>query len=183
MSSASRNYLPQFVLLVLVLAAVFSGCSKPQRTAKTDFDIIMGGLSDSGDFRGISIGKTRAEVKAAEELQLKSEKEDELIYRAPLDTTSKAFFQVMYHFDQYGLFEIQADIFPADTSRATRIYSKFKNLFDQRYGKSKGDNKYATWRTVSQANKEVDVTLNNESQEAGRAYISINFFEPLDNEY
>lgn len=167
-----------FLILILLIAS----CGEEKREARTNFQIVAGN-TEAGHFRGIAMRSNMEEVKSREVMPLENEKSDELVYKAPLGESDSSYFRVYYTFDEMGLFEIQTDVFPPSAEDAQRLYDRFLKHFDKKYGKSDGPPYYATWKTRSGENRTVEITLINETQDAGKPFVSINFFEPIEKEY
>lgn len=171
------------ILISLMFSAflfVLNSCENTQEHRKA-FNIIAGN-TESGQLRGMSIGDEKEKVLALETLELIEDNDDELYYSAVLDAESESSFSVYYIFDQYGLFEIQVDVFPVDGAEVKELFDDFEKLFSERYGDGEKKGNAIIWSTYSRNNTHIDVRLSNESADYGKPFLSINFFEPMETE-
>ena len=116
------------LLIAVLFVSSFAACDQTIEEQNSDADTTSYFepstlISDSGLFRNVSISSTLEEVKATEKVNPTNEQEGYLYYEYPLPNNNK--YTLTYSFDDKGLYEIQADIFIADTNA---LASELKEL-------------------------------------------------------
>jgi len=119
--------------------------------------------SETGVFRGLSLGSRIDSVLKKESGKANEADENYLYYEYSLDTIGS--YNVAYTFDEKGLSEIQSDIYINNQANTDNIFNSFKNYFDEHYGPSAMDKGYTVWSVKSDLYGEVKITLNNESSD------------------
>jgi hypothetical protein len=90
---------------------------------------------------------------------------------------------VYYSFDDFGLFEIQFDLFPRSPGDASKVFRALKAKLTLIYGRAiQLTPKTMRFSTFSPSNNVVELTLSDETDESGMPFISFNIIEPLDDE-
>lgn len=170
-----------FLFRASLCMCILAACTSGEKESENYADIIV--LSDSGgQFRGISIRDTQDEVRAKETLNLVKDSVGELKYAAPIGAEQEANLTVYYTFDQYGLFEIQADLVSEDTALISNVEADLRKRYSEKYGQPENTFSGYSWTTTSPVNSLVEVRLSTERNSKGHPYLSINFFEPLEDE-
>lgn len=153
------------IQLALLLFTTFAvSCSHPTlKTSVPDsaFDTVM--RSDKGVFRGFSLGDRFDTVQAKELLKPIESDSGYLYYEAKLDTIGS--FNITYSFDEYGLNEIQSDIYINNAANADGVFSKFKSYFDEHYGNSESRQGFTVWTVKSKKYGVVRIDLSDESSD------------------
>jgi len=90
---------------------------------------------------------------------------------------------VFLAFDELGLFEIQADLYGGSRRHLQTIDSSFAQSLTQSYGAADTIGQERRWTTFSQKNNTVEITLSREIDASGQRFVSLNYLEPLDDEY
>lgn len=90
--------------------------------------------------------------------------------------------RLYYTFDEFGLFEVQIDLYPETEEGAKALRSEIEAELNSKFGKSKELGSLKRWTTFSRSNSLVEITLSNESADAGEPFISLNYLEPLPDE-
>jgi len=85
------------------------------------------------------------------------------------------FYDITYNFSEKGLYVIELDVFPQTNEQAQTLFSKFRAYYNTKFGGSSEDEGFTMWKTKSARNKDVEVSMVDESIEAERPYISIVF--------
>lgn len=153
----NNNFFP-----VLLLAVVISSCTKPKSKLSPYgpvFENVM--RSDSGVFRGFSLGDQPGFVLSKEQGKPIESDSAYLYYEYPLDSVGS--FNITYNFDDFGLSEIQSDIYITNPDKADEVFSKFKAFFDDHYGKSESRMGFSVWSVKSEKYREVQINLSDES--------------------
>ena len=134
-------------------------------------------ISESGDFRGVSIRSFAEEVKQIESIPPKNPESDYLFYEFPLDGNEE-FYTVGYSFNEKGLYEILLDVNLAQTQDALQLFKDLKENFELRYGNPKQeDETTVVWTIKSKKSEEVEVTLSDESASYNSGKISVSFYD------
>lgn len=169
----------RFLALALAGLLFLAGCASEEDTTKvfTLLSHIAG--EQGGHFRGATIGDSPQDIVDFELAKPAKTTEEELVYRFEIPETDSGYFEVFYQFDQYGLFEIQVDIYLFDRERTAELFSDFRGYFNELYGESTMDSGYTTWKTLSKRKYEINVSLIDESEDYGYSLLSITFNEEL----
>lgn len=147
---------------VLLLIIFVSSCTKPKSKLApygTVFENVM--RSDSGVFRGFSLGDQQDTILKKEQGKPVESDSAFLYYEYPLDTIGS--YNITYNFDESGLNEIQSDIFINNPEKADEVFSKFKAFFDDHYGASESHMGFSVWSVKSEKYREVEINLSDES--------------------
>jgi hypothetical protein len=165
--------------LGLVLAI---GCNPPINDKRDFAEALL--LTDTGrSTRGSQMGQVPAEVKEKERFTLMHDSDSLLIYEGEVPYDERDVRCVTYYsFDDYGLFEVQFDIYPPTPSDAEKVFAAIKGKLTLVYGRPYSTGTGWSFSTFSPSNNVIEITLTDESAEAGVPFISLNFIEPLDDE-
>lgn len=173
-----------FPLVVLASALIVSSCGEtstqtPAREGLTD----IFGNDSTALFRGHQMGDLAQQVKEAEpgapRIFLDTLVEYDYTYIFNQDTTV---VDIIYTIDSYGLFEIQVDMYPQSPEGAKRLMDQIPEKLSGNYGEPRPIGIVQRWTTNSRSNNLVEITLSNESEDAGKPFISLNYLEPLPDE-
>lgn len=97
-------------------------------------------------------------------------------------TTGNTDTRLYYAFDEFGLFEVQIDLYPETEDEAEALRLEIEKELTTNYGKSKELGSLKRWTTFSRSNSLVEITLSDESGDVGKPFISLNYLEPLPDE-
>jgi hypothetical protein len=170
------------ILLIICFCIAIAGCKTEKKQVESTPLLAEQIMGTSGHFRGHSIGDVLDTVVLSEREFLFKRTRDELNYSIPFSPTDSAHFDIAYVFDQFGLFEIQVDIYPATNQETTQFYADFKKIFESRYGQSIEKTGSAFW-DVKEAERQIEITLRDESIDYEKPFLSINILEPQSNHY
>ncbi len=127
--------------------------------------------------RGTQIGDDWTVVKSREQQNVVYSMPDELICRVPLNMKDSTFYEISYNFGEDGLYIIDLSFFPRDKKQTRQLYKKFKAYYDLKYGKSSEDKYFTAWYTRSSRGQDLEISMTDESEEKGKPYLNITFFE------
>ena len=159
---------------ILLLALAF-GCADETQPEKSWEEIVA--TNDPGDFRGINIGDDIVKVLDKESSNVVHTMPDELTCRIPLDQKESTFYEITYNFNEHGLYVIDLIIYPQDSADTQELFSEFKDYYDKKYGASSDSDGFTAWYTKSGAGSDLEISMIDESEEKGRPFLSITFFE------
>jgi hypothetical protein len=159
-----------FVLLCLLMAC---SCGKsPLAVYGPDFATIM--RTDTGLFRGISMGRSKEVIKALEPSGLKeadsSDGTDYLFYELKIDSTIS--YTIAYNCPDNKLNNIAADIYLLNEPQASTLYDSFKAYFEKKYGSSLADGDFLLW-TIHSSGSTTRIELADESPTYKRGKITL----------
>jgi len=164
---------------LLFLAA---GCTQEGRIESSQQEEVL--IDDSGRFRGYLLGASPDTVLAAEKWTPVVANDSIIEYSERVyfseDTVS---LDVYLAFDTYGLFEVQVDVFTMDDTLAETILDHWSDVLNTAFGEHETLIAAKRWTTFSASNNTVEITLSQERNDRGRKFISLNYLEPLDDEY
>lgn len=172
-----------FSLLFLIVGVYACATEQPkQDEVLVEFDSILR-KDTTGLIRGSAMGDLPEDVLSREEGTpvVNSDTLVEYGYSYNL-ITGKTDARLYYAFDEFGLFEIQIDMFPETEDEAKDLRSEIEDELTAKYGKSKELGSLKRWTTFSRSNSLVEITLSNESADQGKPFISLNYLEPLPDE-
>jgi len=149
------------VLLVIIIAGACTPPTSKMAKYGTVFESVM--RSETGVFRGFSLGNKMDSVQLSETEKPIEADSGYLYYEMKLDTTGS--FNITYNFDDMGLNEIQSDIYINSATSADEVFSKFKTYFDEHYGESQNHQGYAVWTVQSEKYGLIRINLSNESSD------------------
>lgn len=170
--------------LPLILLTCFAACSPPIAD-KRDFAGAMLNSDSGRNVRGFQMGDTPAEIKVSENFDLDFESDSLLVYQGVVPYDGRDVnVAVYYSFDDFGLFEIQFDIYPRSMGDAKNVFIALKGKLTLIYGRPLSLDAGNGWRfnTFSPSNSIIDIVLTNESKESGTPFVSLNFMEALEDE-
>lgn len=72
---------------------------------------------------------------------------------------------------------INIDVFSKDYSQTAAIFSDLKSYYQRQYGAGGEAEDYAVWYSTSEAGKDVEISLLDESENYGKPYIAIIYFQ------
>jgi hypothetical protein len=142
-------------------------------------EIIIGA---DGHFRGRSIGDALDAAVTTDREFLFKRTRDELNYSIPFSPTDSAHYDVAYVFDQFGLFEIQVDVYSNTDKETKLLYTQFKSLLIDRYGSPIEKEGSAFW-SRKEGEKHLEITLRDESEDYGKPFLSLNILEPQSHNF
>lgn len=150
------------VFFLLLFITFGSSCSKHESKLKKygpEVESVL--LTDSGAFRGFSLGEKMDSVIAHEKSKAQEADEGYLYYEYKLDSSNS--FNISYNFDENGLSEIQSDIYIHNPNNTDKIFNSFKSFFDDHYGESQTHGDYTVWTVKSEKYGIVRINLSDES--------------------
>ncbi len=161
----------------------FAGCADPAREDASGFAAVILAPGEGASIRGTQLGDALEAVRKRETFVLTEEGLTHLIYESEVDINERpAEVSVYYNFDEFGLFEIQIDIFPEERADAVLAFDRLKTLLTSLYGAPRKALGGLRFTSYSPSNNVVEITLTDESAEAGVPFVSLNYLEPLDDE-
>lgn len=165
----------RFLFYISILAIFAYGCQEPEEESTPVQGILQS--DEHGDFRGIQIGDDIVKVLDKESSNVVHTMPDELTCRIPLDQKESTFYEITYNFNEHGLYVIDLIIYPQDTTNTQELFDEFKTFYDTKYGPSSESDGFTAWYTRSEAGTDLEITMIDESQEKGKPFLSITFFE------
>ncbi len=175
------KFLPGFLLFSLTFIGLFS-CNTEKEQELTPVSIAGQIMGDSGEFRGHKMGDALDSIAGREREFLFKRTRDELNYSIPFSQTDSAHFDIIYVFDQFGLFEIQVDIYASTLDETTELYNDFRKILMDRYGTPIEKPESAFWKATS-GEHNIEITLRDESIDYDKPFLSLNILEPFSNNY
>jgi len=167
------------VYSLFFLSLLLFACSNVQEKAEEpEFK-----LSDKGAiFRKVNMGDSPTNVKSSETAEPVFISDTLMQYRAQLSWKGEEIVSDLYYnFDEYGLFEIQADYFAAKEKRDS-LFQAMNDLMTEEYGSASRNFESLRWTTPSASNTLIEVSLSKEIDLEGNPFISLNYLEPLNEE-
>ena len=152
----------QTILISVLLIMIVFSCSPPaSKMAKYGpvFENVM--LTETGVFRGLSLGASFDSVQLKEQVKPIETDSGYLYYEMKLDTTGS--FNIIYNFDDNELNEIQSDILINNAANTEEVFAKFKMYFDEHYGESQNHQGFTVWTVKSDKLGLVRINLSVES--------------------
>ncbi len=170
------------VLFLGVLLFALTACSPPVGDKRDFAEALL--KSESGrTIRGSQIGDQSDQVKSRETFDLVSYNDGILSYTGSVEYDKRTVdVGLIYTFDDFGLYEVQFDIFPGNNSDKERIMMALKGKLTMMYGRPSGVAGGLRFTTFSPSNNTMEITLLDESEDYGEPYVSLNFIEPLEDE-
>lgn len=163
-----------FFLSILVFA-----CNNVQENAEEpEFTL----SSEGTIFRNVNMGDSPADVKSSESAEPVFLSDTLMQYRAQLGgKEDKVPSDLYYNFDEYGLFEIQADYFVSGVQRDS-LFQTVKSQLTDHYGEPTRSFEALRWTTPSASNNLIEISLSKEADLEGNPFISLNYLEPLNEQ-
>ncbi|MGB6035928.1 MAG: hypothetical protein WBG42_06645 [Cryomorphaceae bacterium] len=141
-------------------------------------------IDNSGLFRGYVLGSSPDSVLAAEKWAPAVANDSIIEYRVPVYFSEDTVLLKAYlAFDTYGLFEVQVDVFTMDDTLAETILDNWSAALSTAFGEHENLIAARRWTTFSESNNTVEITLSQERNDQSQKFISLNYLEPLDDEY
>lgn len=171
-------------MLVLTLTLVSCGSEKPpeQKTETVGIESIFG-TENNALFRGSDISDLPEEIRSREQGNPTADSDSLIEYEYTFQLKSGVTkMHIYYTFDEFGLFEIQADLYPEKEEKARELMPKLEENLTARFGEPKESGLAKRWTTFSVSNNIIEITLSNEASDAESAFISLNYLEPLPDE-
>ncbi len=175
-------------LFFLALLVMGLGCSgekeiSEEAAGKARFVNVLFGNDSTTLFRSASIAAGVGRVENGEPHKPSLSSDSLLTYEFSLGEDSlESSVELFYSFDTYGLFEVQADIYPQTDSIAKFISEDIAEYLNDRFGSAKQIGIVKRWTTNSASNTIIEITLSNETADSDEPFVSLNFLEPLDDE-
>ena len=168
------NTLRAFSILFLVLLA----CSPQKKEDEQQFLL----ADEKALFRRVNMGEGPEKVRASEKAEpvLLSDTLMHFKDQIKLDE-SEVNLDIYYTFDEFGLFEIQADYFVRDPFRDS-LFKKINTQLTAAYGKPSKRFESYRWTTPSASNTLIEISLSKERDLEDIPFISLNYLEPLNEE-
>ena len=134
-------------------------------------------------FRGSAMGDLPEDVLAKEKGKATVESDSIVEYDYTFKLQSgKTRIHLFYTFDEFGLFEIQTDFYPESEASAEDLMPILIAELTEKFGNPKQTGVILRWTTVSKSNSLIEITLSNETPDAGEPFVSLNYLEPLPDE-
>lgn len=175
------RFLSGCFLFVFVLNGLVS-CSSEKVQEETTPSLAAQIIGSEGEFRGNKMGDALDSVAGRDREFLFKRTRDELNYSIPFSQTDSAHFDVIYVFDQFGLFEIQVDIYASTDKETTELFSEFRELLVTRYGAPIEKPESAFWKAKT-GEHNIEITLRDESADYDKPFLSLNILEPYSHNF
>jgi hypothetical protein len=169
----------------ILLLALFSACSGPDTPTKSRGFVQEVIFPDStGYFRGMQTGANPTEILESESWIPEISTDTLIVFEESFEELHPGFETHVYlAFDAFGLFEVQADIFAPDSAAFDTTYTAISGKLTKAFGKpDQLGAQTQRWTTNSETNNIVEITLSDENLDGSRL-ISLNYLEPLDDEF
>ncbi|HEV7231366.1 MAG TPA: hypothetical protein VGO45_08570, partial [Bacteroidia bacterium] len=167
-------------LFCLFACAIFAACqgkkeipSASEAPSYTDSVIVRIFGSDTGLFRGVSLGMTLPQVKTLQKGKPEEEEEDYLSYSFGFKDTLQGNYY--YNFEE-GLDEIGIDIYREKQKECNWIFDRLKTYFTKKYGPFRSENRLLIWHVNNQGKEGAEVTLADESLDYGYGKLTVTIF-------
>lgn len=166
--------------IFLILLSTFLSCSDnvPEQDAKLipfGYPVAEVLQSDSGIFRGITLGmKPEAVLQRNDKKKLTEQQPDYLFFEDSL--AGKSGFTYEYSFNNEGLYEMHVDIYGRDSSSADVMTKRFENYFTSKFGEPDYFNDLLIW-TVKTGTREAELVLADQTVEYSYGKISISVYD------
>lgn len=160
-----------------------AGCESPPQKEEPTFGTEILAPGEGASVRGAQLGDALEAVREREAFTLAEEGLSHLVYESEVDINERpAEVTVYYNFDEFGLFEIQIDLYPAERADAVLAFDHLKTMLTTLYGAPRKALGGLRFTSYSPSNNVVEITLSDESRDAGVPFVSLNYLEPLDDE-
>jgi hypothetical protein len=157
-----RKYLTKLPFILLLFICFTSACKQPKSKLNKYGSILEDVIvSDSGAFRGFSLGEKFDSVQKKEKGKPAEADKDYLYYEYKLDSANS--YNIAYTFEDGDLSEIQSDIYIKNPDNTDRFFNSFKHYFDDHYGASQTHEDYTIWTVKSERYGTVRINLSDES--------------------
>ena len=175
MTTLKRFSLP--ILLLLVIS-----CTQAEKTSEERQDEVL--IENSGFFRGYILGSEPDSVLAVEKWTPAVANDSTVQYSERLLILEDTVLLDTYlAFDAYGLFEVQVDVFTLNDSLSEAIIDDWSELLIVPFGEPENLMASRRWTTFSESNNIIEITLSQERNSQNQKFISLNYLEPLDDEF
>jgi hypothetical protein len=175
------RFLAGCFLLVFVLIGLAS-CSSEKEHEETTPSLAAQILGNEGEFRGHKMGDAMDSVASRDREFLFKRTRDELNYSIPFSQTDSTHFDVIYVFDQFGLFEIQVDIYASNDKEIKDLFKEFRELLVAKYGAPIEKPESAFWKAKT-GDHNIEITLRDESADYNKPFLSLNILEPYSHNF
>lgn len=175
------KFLSSFLLFALTLIGLY-GCNTEKKQEELPVSVAAQIIGNGGEFRGHKMGDALDSIAGREREFLFKRTRDELNYSIPFSQTDSAHFDVIYVFDQFGLFEVQVDIYASTFEETTELFKDFREILVGRYGAPIEKPKSAFWKATS-GEHNIEITLRDESVDYDKPFLSLNILEPYSNNF
>lgn len=161
-----KNSLIKYSTLLLCFGLIIIGCKKSGNSALVPYGSVFEKImkTDSGIFRGVSIGMPIEEIKSREGKKAEEEEVNDgvnyLVYNNVVDSSSN--YSVTYLCPGGKVNEINADIYLVSEEEGVIVFESFKKYFQDTYGKYETDGDFYLW-TVPIANSKAQIAIADES--------------------
>jgi len=179
--SIEMKFLPGVFLFVIALFGLYSCHTEKEQV---DAPVLLAAqiIGSEGEFRGHRMGDALDSIAGREREFLFRRTLDELNYSIPFSQTDSAHFDVIYVFDQFGLFEIQVDIYASSTKETKQLYKEFREILISRYGSPIEKSESAFWKAKT-GEHNIEITLRDESADYEKPFLSLNILEPYSHNF
>jgi hypothetical protein len=170
--------------LLFFIGLLVGACNETSQNSDQDsLDAVLFSKGKNTEFRGHTIGDKPEEVLERETADVRVKSDSLLRFSQELNLPEgKTDLRLIYVFDSFGLFEIQADIYPPSMKKGKEIEEKLSAILSDKYGELSHIAMVKRWTTNSPANNIVEISLSLEKDPEGAPFVSLNYLEPLENE-
>lgn len=162
-------------IFLFFISIAFVSCDKGPSISQygKKFEEIM--KSPEGMFRGLDLGKSVKEIKAAEgESKPKDEDKNYLYYEFKTDTGE--LYSIEYNFDERGLNEVRLDVYYINPADARSLFVAFRDYYTKKYGETDKFEGFAAWGFHTPDNKKIQIEMTDESAEYRQGKFSFTLY-------
>ncbi len=160
---------------------VFS-CTQVEESTENRQEEVL--IESSGFFRGYEMGWTTDSLAANEKWSPVVSNDSTIEYHEEVVIFEDTVLLEAYlAFDAYGLFEVQVDVFTNNDTLSEAIIDRWSTILSEPFGEPENLLTFRRWITFSESNNTVEITLSQERSGGNQKFISLNYLEPLDDEY
>lgn len=162
-------------LFLIIVMLTSSGCSTDSGGDESlDPQTLTG---EDGGLRGAAMGDNIRTIMAREANNIVHQMPDELTARIPINQKDSTYYDITYNFNDSGLYVIDMDIYPKDSSDGRIIFDQFSAYYNRRYGKALQEGGLFQWETYSSRQTIVEITISDQALGRIDPTLSITFFE------
>ena len=135
-------------------------------------------------FTGDKVGLQQAEmgdnirtIMARESSNIVHQMPDELTARIPINQKDSTYYEITYNFNDGGLYVIDMEIYPRDSSDGRIIFDQFATYYNRRFGNALREGQLHQWSAYSSRQTIVEISMSDKALGGMRPSLSITFFE------
>jgi len=167
---------------ILFLPLFFLACAEEIPKEKSYPEDLL--IDSNGLFRNYELGVSPDSIKVIEGWTPAISNDSTLQFHETIhfggDTV---LIDVYLAFDAFGLFEVQVDLFVPSDSLSEVAMDHWSETLTSSFGDYDKILFSRQWTTFSEANNVVEITLSQERNDENQPFVSLNYLEPLDDEF